>query len=176
MSHLWAWGRRLAVATTALSLAIGPALAQTPPAPAAKPAAAKPVVHEKGAAAVDAARLLAADAAWAAAFAKGDAAAVAAIYTTDGQILAEGSEPVKGTAEIQKFIQGVMAEGVSSVVLTTLDVFGHGNAATEVGRYVMKDKAGKELDHGKYIEYWRLEKGAWKLHRDMFNSSVAPKK
>ena len=120
--------------------------------------------------------LLAADAAWAAAFAKGDAAAVAAIYTTDGQILAEGSEPVKGTAEIQKFIQGVMAEGVSSVVLTTLDVFGHGNAATEVGRYVMKDKAGKELDHGKYIEYWRLEKGAWKLHRDMFNSSVAPKK
>ena len=119
--------------------------------------------------------LLAADAAWAAAFAKGDAAAVAAIYTTDGQILAEGSEPVKGTAEIQKFIQGVMAEGVSSVVLTTLDVFGHGNAATEVGRYVMKDKAGKELDHGKYIEYWRLEKGAWKLHRDMFNSSVAKK-
>ena len=120
--------------------------------------------------------LLAADAAWAAAFAKGDAAAVAAIYTTDGQILADGSEPVKGTADIQKFIQGVMAEGVTSVTLTTLEVFAHGDAATEVGRYVMKDKAGKELDHGKYIEYWRLEKGAWKLHRDMFNSSVPPKK
>ena len=120
--------------------------------------------------------VMAADAAWAAAFAKGDAAAVAAIYTTDGQILAEGSEPVKGMADIQKFIQGVMAEGVGSVTLTTLEVFGHGTAATEVGRYVMKDKAGKELDHGKFIEYWQLEKGAWKLHRDMFNSSVPPKK
>ena len=107
------------------------------------------------------ANVIAADAAWAAAFAKGDAAAVAAIYTADGQILAEASEPVQGTAAIEKFIKAVFAEGVSSVTLTTLEVFGHGSAATEVGRYVMKDKAGKELDHGKYIEYWRLEKGAW---------------
>ena len=119
--------------------------------------------------------VIAADAAWAAAFGRGDAAAVAAIYTADGQILAEGSEPVQGTAAIEKFIKAVFAEGVASVTLTTLEVFGHGSSATEVGRYVMKDKAGKELDHGKYIEYWRLEKGAWKLHRDMFNSSVAKK-
>ena len=40
----------------------------------------------------------------------------------------------------------------------------------------MKDKAGKEIDHGKYMELWRLEKGEWKLHRDIFNSSVPPKK
>lgn len=120
--------------------------------------------------------IMAADAAWAAAFAKGDAKAVAAIYSADGQVLAEGSDPVKGTADITKFIQGVLDEGVSSVALTTLEVVGQGRYATEVGSYVMKDKAGKEIDHGKYMELWRLEKGVWKLHRDIFNSSVPPKK
>ena len=120
--------------------------------------------------------ITAADAAWAAAYAKGDAKAVAAIYSADGQILAEGSDPVKGTAALTKFIQGVLDEGVSSIALTTLEVVGQGRYATNVGSYVMKDKAGKEIDHGKYMELWRLEKGVWKLHRDIFNSSVPPKK
>jgi uncharacterized protein (TIGR02246 family) len=122
------------------------------------------------------ATIMAGDAAWSAAVAKGDAKAVAAVYSADGQILASGSDPVKGTAELTKFMQGVLDEGVASVVLTTLEVVGQGRYATEVGSYVMKDKAGKEMDHGKYMELWRLEKGVWKLHRDMFNSSVPPKK
>jgi uncharacterized protein (TIGR02246 family) len=120
--------------------------------------------------------ITAADAAWAAAYATGDAKAVAAIYSADGQILAEGSDPVKGTAALTKFIQGVLDEGVSSIALTTLEVVGQGRYATNVGSYVMKDKAGKEIDHGKYMEIWRLEKGEWKLHRDIFNSSVPPRK
>jgi ketosteroid isomerase-like protein len=83
---------------------------------------------------------------------------------------------VKGTAAITKFVQGMLDEGVGSVALTTLEVVGQGRYATEVGSYVMSDKAGKEIDHGKYMELWRLEKGEWKLHRDIFNSSVPPKK
>ena len=119
---------------------------------------------------------MAADAAWCAAFDKGDAKAVAGLYTPDGQILAAGSEPVKGTAELAKFLQGVFDAGISSVTLTTLEVVGQGRYATEVGSYVMKDKTGKELDHGKYVELWRADRGVWKLHRDIFNSSVPPKK
>ena len=119
--------------------------------------------------------IAAADTRWSAAFARGDAAAVAAIYTADGQILAAGAEPVQGTAALTKFMQGVLDEGVGSITLTTLEVVGQGRHATEVGRYVMKDKAGHELDHGKYMELWRLEKGVWRLHRDIFNSSVPAK-
>jgi ketosteroid isomerase-like protein len=120
--------------------------------------------------------IMAADAAWSAAFAKGDAKAVASMYSASGQILAEGYDPVKGTAAITKFIQGVLDEGVGSITLTTLEVFGQGRYATEVGSYLMKDKAGKEIDHGKYVEVFRLQEAEWKLHRDIFNSSVAPKK
>jgi ketosteroid isomerase-like protein len=120
--------------------------------------------------------IMAADTAWSAAFASGDAKAVAAMYSVNGQILAEGSDPVKGTADLTKFVQGAFDEGAASVALTTLEVVGQGRYATEVGSYVMRDKAGKEIDHGKYMELWRLEKGVWKLHRDIFNSSVPPKK
>lgn len=122
------------------------------------------------------AAITAADARWVAAYASHDAKAVAAVYTADGQILAEGSEPVTGTAALAKFMQGVLGGGVAAVELTTLEVVGQGRHASAVGRYVMKDAAGKELDHGKYLEIWRLEKGVWKLHRDIFNSSVPPKK
>lgn len=122
------------------------------------------------------ATIMAADAAWSAAFAKRDAAAVAALYSANGQILAEGSDPVKGTKDITKALQSILDEGAASIALTTLEVVGQGRYATEVGSYLMKDKAGKEIDHGKYMELWRLEKGDWKLHRDIFNSSVPAKK
>jgi hypothetical protein len=44
--------------------------------------------------------------------------------------------------------------------------------ATEVGQYELRDKAGKVLDHGKYIVVWRKEGGKWKLLRDMFSTNV----
>ena len=120
--------------------------------------------------------VIAADTAWSAAIAKGDAKAVAEVYTPSGQILPTGSDPVKGTAAITKFVQGLLDGGVGSVTLTTLEVVSQGRYATEVGSYLIKDKDGKEIDHGKYVELWRLDKGEWKLHRDIFNTSVAPKK
>jgi ketosteroid isomerase-like protein len=88
----------------------------------------------------------------------------------------EGSDAIKGRAAIQKFMQGVIDSGVASVSLTTLEKFGSGSTATEVGVYEMHDKAGKAVDHGKYLVLWRKVNGAWQLHRDIFNSSVPPSK
>jgi hypothetical protein len=42
----------------------------------------------------------------------------------------------------------------------------------EIGQYELRDKAGKVLDHGKYIVVWRKEGGKWKLPRDMFSTNV----
>jgi hypothetical protein len=49
-----------------------------------------------------------------------------------------------------------------------------GSTATEVGQYELRDKAGKVLDHGKYIVIWRQEGKKWKLFRDMFSTNVSP--
>jgi uncharacterized protein (TIGR02246 family) len=116
----------------------------------------------------------AANAQFSAAAAKGDGAALAGLYSTDGQVMPAGSEPIRGTDAIQKFWQGALNSGVAAVALKTIDVFGHGPTATEVGEYELRDKAGKVLDHGKYIVVWRHADGNWKLLRDMFSTNVPP--
>jgi ketosteroid isomerase-like protein len=118
----------------------------------------------------------AANAEFSALAAKGDGAGLAALYTTDGQVMPAGSDPVRGTEAIQKFWQGALDSGIVVVELKTLEVFGGGSTATEVGRYELRDKAGKSLDHGKYIVVWRHEGDKWKLLRDMFSTNVAPAK
>ena len=45
--------------------------------------------------------------------------------------------------------------------------------AYEVGRYALSGQVG-DIDHGKYIVVWKKVGGQWKLHRDIFNSDVAP--
>ena len=118
----------------------------------------------------------AANAQFSAAAAKGDAAALAALYTADGQVMPAGSDPIRGPAAIQKFWAGALNAGVAAVVLKTVEVYGHGRVATEVGEYQLQDKGGKTLDHGKYIVIWRSVGGGWKLLRDMFSTNVAPTK
>ncbi|MDB6084360.1 MAG: hypothetical protein JWN43_2241 [Gammaproteobacteria bacterium] len=120
--------------------------------------------------------IAAANAEFAAAAAKGDGAELAALYAADGQVMPAGSEPIRGTAAIQKFWQGALASGIAGVELKTLEVFAHGATATEVGQYALRDKSGKVLDRGKYIVVWRHEAGKWKLLRDMFSSNVPPAK
>lgn len=109
----------------------------------------------------------------AAAVAKGDAAAVAAMYAADARVMPAGSEPVQGADAILKFWQAAIS-GVAGISLKTIDVFSQGSTATEVGQYELRDKSGKALDHGKYIVVWRNEGGKWKLLRDMFSTNVAP--
>jgi uncharacterized protein (TIGR02246 family) len=120
----------------------------------------------------------AANAQFLAAAAKGDGAALAlaALYSPDGQVLPAGSDPIRGTEAIQKFWQGALDSGVAAIGLKTIEVFGHGPTATQVGEYELRDKAGKVLDHGKYIVVWQHADGKWKLLRDMFSTNVPPPK
>jgi uncharacterized protein (TIGR02246 family) len=111
-----------------------------------------------------------------AAAAKGDGAAVAALYSPDGQVMPPGSDPIRGAEAIQKFWQGALDSGVAAIGLKTIEVFGHGPTATEVGEYELRDKAGKVLDHGKYIVVWQHTDGKWKLLRDIFSTNVPPAK
>ena len=118
----------------------------------------------------------AANAQFSAAAEKGDGAALAALYSPDGQVMPPGSDPIRGTEGIQKFWQGALDSGVAAIGLKTIEVFGHGTTATEVGAYELRDKTGKVVDHGKYIVVWQHADGRWKLLRDMFSTNVPPSK
>ena len=104
---------------------------------------------------------------WAAAASRGDGAGVAALYTTDAQLLPSQSDFVRGTQAIGQFWQAVFDSGVTGVSLTTVEVESCGNAAHEVGTLELRGADGKMLDQGKYVVLWKKEGGSWKLHRDI---------
>jgi len=58
------------------------------------------------------------------------------------------------------------------VKLEIIEVEGHGDTAIEVGKYTLSGEAGQVLDRGKYIIIFKQVDGQWKLHRDIFNSSM----
>ena len=109
--------------------------------------------------------------------AKGDAAGLAALYATDGQVVPPNSDFVSGAPAIQKFWQGTIDAGIKGAKFTTLDVTVRGDLASETGKYDLTGADGTVLDTGKYVVVWKREGGRWKLHRDIFNTSMpAPAK
>jgi ketosteroid isomerase-like protein len=65
-----------------------------------------------------------------------------------------------------------MDSGIKAMTLESVEVEGHGDTAIEVGKYTLHDEGGQPLDEGKYIVIYKQEDGEWKLHRDIFNSSM----
>jgi uncharacterized protein (TIGR02246 family) len=109
-----------------------------------------------------------------AAYARHDAAGVAGFYSTTAEAFPPGGDIVKGRDAIQKLWQGVMDSGIAAADLKTIEVQGEGNLAYEVGTYAMKSKDGKVADRGKYVVVWLKEGGQWKLHRDIWNTTMPP--
>lgn len=103
-----------------------------------------------------------------------DAAAVAALYTKEGQVLPPNSDFVTGREAIQGFWQAVMDMGIRRVDLETGEVEGRGKTAIEVSRFTLYAEGDAVADTGKYIVVWKQKGGGWKLHRDIFNSSMPP--
>ena len=109
--------------------------------------------------------------AWVKAFNAGDAARVAALYTTDGMVLPPGSKPSKGREAIAATLSPFFAgpEKVTMTIDTTaLEV--HGNSAHRVGTWSITAADGSVVDGGNFIEIWKKSGGDWLLAYDIWNS------
>ena len=108
---------------------------------------------------------------WTAAFNKGDAAAVAALYTEDAYVLPPGSAMVKGRAAIEAFWRQA-AQQMTDAKLTTVDVLPLGrSAAREIGTVTLKTKSQPPQEVvGKYVVVWRKIGREWKLATDIWNT------
>ena len=109
------------------------------------------------------------------AFNKGDAAAVAAMYSADARLLPPNGPMGEGRQAVQQFWQGAIGAGAKMVSLETLHVESQGNLAFEVGRYTLtapKTGGGAATDTGKYVVVWEREGGGWRIAADIWNSDV----
>ncbi len=105
-------------------------------------------------------------------FRKRDANGIAALYAIGAKVLPPRADLVEGRDAIRQLWQRPMDAGLEEVALETLEVETQGDTSIEVGKYVMR-AGGQVADRGKYVVVWKKENGAWKLHRDIWNSSLA---
>lgn len=107
-----------------------------------------------------------------AAYARGDAAAIARLYTTHGTVFPPGSDMVTGREGIQKVWAGAIQSGLKITGLQTVSVEQYGNAAREIGRFTAEapnaQKQITKLD-GKYVVIWKRLNGTWLLDSDIWN-------
>ncbi|MCI0526762.1 MAG: SgcJ/EcaC family oxidoreductase [Nitrospira sp.] len=114
---------------------------------------------------------------WVEAFNKGDVAGVVAIYADDAMLLPPNGEVIQGKQGIQEFWSSAL-QILKDVSLNTLEIGGSGDTGYRIGKYTLKvQPEGQQpaMDSGKYVEVWKRQAdGSWKLHADIWNSSLPP--
>ena len=103
---------------------------------------------------------------------KGDAAAIAAQYTEDGQLLWEDREIIQGRAAIEAEWRKDMGGPGRKATLTTLEIEEHGEWAFETSKFLVTAADGSTVYDGKYICIWKRVNGEWKIHRDIGNKNA----
>ena len=109
--------------------------------------------------------------AWAIAQNTKDVNALMAMYAEDAVIMPDGEPMVSGKAAIQKKLEADFAKPstYASIAFETLDVYAQGNEATEVGKTMYKDAAGKTTGAGKYIAVYEKRDGKYLCIREIYN-------
>jgi uncharacterized protein (TIGR02246 family) len=142
---------------------------------------ALPLSHARAAGGVEEAKagIAQSNAKWEAAVKAGDAAAIAALYTSDALVLPPDQELAKGRAGAEKVFGGMLKAGVKSVGLHTDNVERAGDYAIETGAVtvtVQPEGKGAHTSNGKYVVVWKRQSdGSWQLHRDVWNDNPKSK-
>ena len=108
------------------------------------------------------------------AFNSGNAAGVAALYTSQAEVLPPGAPAATGRDAIQKFWQSAIQAGVKNLHLSTVSVDRYGPAMREIGSFTMDMPGqGGQVTHatGKYVVIWKREGRSWLLDTDIWNTN-----
>lgn len=110
--------------------------------------------------------------AFADAFTKGDAVALANCYTSDAKFMPPNAKASDGKAAIQEEMTNFFKGGTSKLELKSVGLWGDENMLIEENTWVIYDKDSTELDHGKSLVYYKKEGDKWKIFRDCYNSDT----
>jgi uncharacterized protein (TIGR02246 family) len=105
---------------------------------------------------------------------RGDAAAVAAMYTEDATLLPPGAEMVTGRQAVQSFWHGAYGSGLRNLSLDTVSFEAYGDAGREIGRFTADapGQGGRTTRvEGKYVVVWKRTAEGWRLDADIWNTN-----
>ena len=108
-----------------------------------------------------------------AAYVRGDAAAMAALYTADAIIFPERSAAIPGRQAIERYWTLRPGRRVTHHQVTPARLEADGKHAYDHGTYeISGERDGKAWGpfRGKYVVVWRREPAGWRMQLDMWNS------
>lgn len=130
------------------------------------------------AAASDSLAILQAARSFSAAYMRGDAPAMAALYTDSAAIFPEGSAAIEGRPAIERFWTLAPGRRVTNHVLTADRVEIRDDVALDYGRFTSSGvDNGRSWGpgFGKYVVVWKKgDDGRWRMHLDMWNRAPNP--
>lgn len=98
-----------------------------------------------------------------------DVERMSGLYTPDAIVIPPGGPLAKGRENIGQFWGSAIQQmGVKDVRLNTLDLEIVGDTAYEVGEASLTLASGAVT--AKYVVVWKHIGGAWRLHRDIWNT------
>ena len=104
---------------------------------------------------------------------RGDAGAAVEAYAFDAILVAPGMAVLTGRPAIEAFWRTGLETGVREVDLEAIEVRQEGDAAVEVGRYVLHlspEDGTAVVDHGRYLMVHRVDgDGRWRRAAEMFS-------
>lgn len=113
------------------------------------------------------------NAAFMAAVAAHDGAAVGALYAEDGVVMPPGMAGIEGREAIGQYFQGGMDAGIARLELAAGDVAAV-SADTIIERSTSRvfNAAGDVIEDGKYVVVWRKIGDQWFISWDIWNASA----
>ena len=100
-----------------------------------------------------------------------DINALMVLYAEDAQSMPDEAPILSGKSAIQQQLEKDFANppSYSSVAFETTDLFAQGDFATEIGKSMYKDAAGKITANGKYVAVFQKQDGRYLCVRDIYN-------
>ena len=129
-------------------------------------------------ASADSLAILEAAGAFSAAYMRGDAAAMAALYTDDAVIFPEGTAAIEGRPAIERYWTLAPGRRVTNHVLTPDRIEFRDDVALDYGRFTAtSENNGRSSGpgFGKYVVVWKKgDDGRWRMYLDMWNRAPNP--
>jgi uncharacterized protein (TIGR02246 family) len=106
------------------------------------------------------------------AFAIGDLTKISEFYTEDGMLLPAGSDFVKGKGNIKEYWQSAFDLGIKNIKIDFIELEQHNDTLIEMSNYTLSGPDNEVIDAGKGIVIWKNTGDAWKMHKDIWTSSL----
>jgi uncharacterized protein (TIGR02246 family) len=119
------------------------------------------------------------NAAWFAHYNAHHADSLAALYADDAVLMMPGAAMIRGHDAIQaaykKDLDATAKAGYTNNQGKQSEITVSGDLGYESNTFNMTDKAGKQVDAGKYVTVFGRKNGKWMIVRDIWNTDSPPK-